>query len=829
MFKKLFGRKQAPTIDGKLASSSKVDGVTWVKKFILELSNMEGSPTYNLTHQLTVGSEVGNIVIADPSVSPRHCTFILQEEVVSVLDHGSVAGTFINGQKIPPGRYIILEETDNIRVGDLEVQVHVKTDSVKEEIEEAVPEQAEEEEPEKAEEEDMEEKPVPETNAKESKPSFFKKWFKSKSKDKKEDDSSGLYRKEHKREFKKEDRKPKSVALSGNSPYATNSLVRVFAVLCDILVAYALYIVLIPFDEFRQFSNDVPAMLGSLLDVDWNALWAALNEDYAFLGELLKDIYTLSAVTFHLGPLIFLFILVRLITTLLFGVTISEAFLGVRSHGNAAWKRIGGVLRVLIGIVTGPLIIFDIPAIVSRRTFKEFMTFTHTYVISKFLTILGIILYLPLLVAIALLAPLIQGLELPEPIAVSDVLERRIKVVQPTDTTVEIVKTKDYSEFFNLELAFDGQNISLVPFFKFTEIKKKINYNPAIIIYHKDLQRSVRMEVFKTFDLKELLAIGIRGDFFLEGKFPLLNEFVHSEGFKKSVFKTKNDENENTKFANEVVSFTKVAFELSAENAFDQMQAYTPYLKGFLDYKASLLQLIEFKKFDQVDFIKLGNAYFLRISYKTMKPFDLLVPLIRREGRILKVEFDKKENLGVLRNKFYKFTLEEANWFPTHDIQAEGEALLPLQVVDFFSKLDIKGDKVSSDKAQALYGYYYENSANVLKRDDSVEYEIWKKSVDAIFAIMQNMKESIPAAAVVESVEPVVEPVPEVVEEEKKADKKSKNNAKIEEIKPVEVTPPPVEVPVDPRMKLFQNFQDLKDAVENKNKEYFGVEDSVKI
>jgi hypothetical protein len=195
----------------------------------------------------------------------------------------------------------------------------------------------------------------------------------------------------------------------------------------------------------------------------------------------------------------------------------------------------------------------------------------------------------------------------------------------------------------------------------------------------------------------------------------------------------------------------------------------------------------------------------------------------------LKVEFDKKENLGVLRNKFYKFTLEEANWFPTHDIQAEGEALLPLQVVDFFSKLDIKGDKVSSDKAQALYGYYYENSANVLKRDDSVEYEIWKKSVDAIFAIMQNMKESIPAAAVVESVEPVVEPVPEVVVEEKKADKKTKKNAKIEEIKPVEVTPPPVEVPVDPRMKLFQNFQDLKDAVENKNKEYFGVEDSVKI
>ncbi|MBA2405261.1 MAG: hypothetical protein H0V66_10860, partial [Bdellovibrionales bacterium] len=76
MFKKLFGRKETPTIEGKSGSSAKVDGVRWVKKFVLELANMEGSPGYSLTHQLTVGSEVGNIVIADPSVSPRHCTFI---------------------------------------------------------------------------------------------------------------------------------------------------------------------------------------------------------------------------------------------------------------------------------------------------------------------------------------------------------------------------------------------------------------------------------------------------------------------------------------------------------------------------------------------------------------------------------------------------------------------------------------------------------------------------------------------------------------------------------------------------------------------------------
>jgi len=37
---------------------------------------------------------------------------------------------------------------------------------------------------------------------------------------------------------------------------------------------------------------------------------------------------------------------------------------------------------------------------------------------------------------------------------------------------------------------------------------------------------------------------------------------------------------------------------------------------------------------------------------------------------------------------------------------------------------------------------------------------------------------------------------------------------------------PPVE---DPSLKLHQNFKDLKDAVDNKNKEFFGVTTSTTI
>jgi pSer/pThr/pTyr-binding forkhead associated (FHA) protein len=786
VFKKLFGRKEVPTKDGKSASSSKVDGVRWVKKFVLQLTNMEGSPTYNLTHQLTVGSEMGNIVIADASVSPRHCTFILQENIVSVLDHGSLAGTFINGKKIPPGRYIILEESDRILVGELEVKIHVATDAVQDDIShEKLDEEAEEEEVEEVEDEEIVQDQPKEKSQKASKFAFFKKWFAAKPK---AIPSSG----------KKDAKKSKAFSFSTNSPYATNSIVRLMAVICDFIIAYALTVVFSPFDEFQSFVNDVPVMLGDLLDLDWKSLWSILNEEYAFLGEMLKDLYGFFSSTFYIGPLVFMFILVRLLSTLLFGVSFSELFLGVRSHGNAIWKRIGGVLRVVIGVFTGPFLIFDVPAVVSRKTFKEFMTFTHTYVISKFFSILGVLLYFPAVIAFALLAPLVQGLELPEPIAVNDKLDMRVRVaapaVPPTDIPEVVVKSKDRSEFFKMDLEFEGQNISLFPSFKFSGKKTVLSYKPELIVYHKDLQRSVVLEVFKTFDLKQLLSIGMKGDFFLEGKFPQIETFIHSPDAIDPAFKIKNDEKVNRKFADEVVSFTKTAFELSAENAFDLMQTHTPFLQGLMDYRSSFLSLIEYKTFDQIDFLKLGNAYFLRISYSRQKPFDLIIPLIQGQGRIFKVEFDKKENLSALRNKFYKFSMVNSNWFPVHEAKVESETFRPLQVLDFFSAFKMRTDKISSDNAQALYGYYFEKSAEIFKKDDTAEYQVWKKSIEAIFTIMSKVHESVPKLEAVEASET-----------------------------------PAVEIVEDPRTKLFQNFSDLKEAVETKNKTYFGIQESTTI
>ena len=790
MFKKLFGRNGKPTKEGTLPSIEVSRG-RWIKKFTLELTNMEGSPTYGLIHQLSIGSEVGNIVISDPSVSPKHCTFILRDQIVSVIDHGSIAGTFINGKKINPGKYIILEETDVIMVGDLEVKIFTENvpESDKPLEEESHKEELIEDEALVQEDDESE---VPEERS----PSIFARFFKKKEKSKFEVKKNDFNQ--------KKENKKKRISISRN-PYATNSIVRLTSVIGDVLIAYSLYIIFFPFDEFRHFLSDVPILLTDLLGVDWSGLWSVLSDEYAFLGELLKDLYTFFSVTFQIGPFFLLFIIVRLITTLLFGVSISEAILGVRSHGNVVWKRIGGVIRVLIGIFTGPLLIFDVPALVSRRTFKEFMTFTHTYLSSKFFLILGCILYLPLLFVLVLLSPLLQGLELPEPIAVNERLDKRLKVIQPEEVTEKKVKEK--SNFLNLELDYEPKNISLVPMFKFSGQGQKLNYKPSLVVYHKDLQRTVSLEVFKTFDFKELLGIGIKGNFFLYEKFADIYNFVYSSDAINESFKGKDTELANRHFADQVVSFTKIAFELNAGNAFEQMQTYTPLIKSLMDYRSSFLALIEYKEFDQIDFLKIGNTYFLRISYQRQKPFDLIIPLLKGDGRVIKIEFDKKENLGILSNKFYKFSLNDSNWAPTKAALKTEDVLNALQVLDVFSKFNFIDQKISSEKAQSLYGYYFEKSSEIFKKDDSIEYDLWKKSVESIFMIMEKMLAVVPKEATIFAVEPTTESTIE---------------------RPAQL---PVEVPAieDSRVKLFNNFQDLKDAVENKNKDYFGIQESVSI
>lgn len=789
MLGKLFGSKKVPTNEGNPGLSQPGESKI-IKVFELELSNMEGSPSYSLTHQLTIGSEIGNIIIADPSVSPRHATFILQQDVVSVIDHGSVSGTMVNGKKIPSGRYIILEDSDTVSVGDLNVRINTSNQEVH------VDESLESEELAPAAEEIVVEEPVPEPQeeplvkmVEEDKTpvpsrmskliSLFKRKPKTPSKKTAPSKTNKLFNIFSKKKPGPSKKGKLELVVSNTNTYSANTLVRVVAVTLDLLLSYTLLVILWPFDEFRKFIEFIPAELANLLGVEWSSLWESFTQDYEFIRELATDAYGFVSGHVHIGPLLLIFLLVRFVTTLFLGVSISEFLLSIGAMGNKIWARIGGMIRVLVGAVTGPFLIFDVPAIVSRRTLKEFITFTNIQVRSKFIAVLASILLIPLFVALSLMAPLIQGFDPPESIIVNDTLERRVKVQKTTEGTEEQrTPIKEASKFLQLQLDYVTEDLLLIPNIKFQGVQNKLNYRSQLIFYHRELQRPVTVELIKKFDLQQLLAIGIKGNFFLYEKFPELYSYVY-QADSSIPFKVVSDEKAQTRFANEFMVYTKLAFGLSLENAFEVMELETPFLKGFMDFRSSLLGLLEYKDFTEIGFIKLGNAIFLKVSYNAQKPFDIIVPLLKGEGRVFKVDYDKKENLSVLASKFYKYSLDKTNWLGSQKSQ-ESETLSALQVMDLLATLDPVKKKIQPERAQALYGYYFERSSEIFKRDDTFEYELWKKSLASIVRVIENLQES---------------------------------KTQVEDSE-------------DPVRKLKQNFRDLMEAVESKNLTYFGLTDT---
>ncbi len=787
MFKKLMAMMKSPKNHG--GQGPKLGEHRWVKSYDVILSNMEGSPSYPLSHQLTIGSEIGNIIIKDPSVSPRHATILLQEEVISIIDHGSVAGTFVNGTKIPPGKFIILEDTDKVMTGDLEVKLAVKTnvvdntgfvppghdhleDEVEEEDEESELEEEIQEEDEEGEDEEGEAGPE-ETITK------------SKVYGGKPGSSPAPLGKK---------KKKKKISFSLPSYNATNSIVRVMALSADLLLSFIILIVFLPFDDFRNFIFSLPVLIAETLDFSWENIWILATEEAGAVTDIAKDVYEMANELVPVYPLVLIFFLVRLVSTIIFGVSISEFFFGVRANFNGIWARIGGIFRVIIGMITGPFLIFDLPAVASKRTFKEFITLTNTYVGSRIVLFFGIVFYFPLLLILLLISPMVVGLELIEPIPFTANVSQRVKTKpQPVEGEAQVIQnTTEGSRHLGLSLSYDPQQISIIPSFRFKGERSKLNMKASIEVFHKEGERSVTVELFKIFDMKELMMIGLKGNFLLHDKYQQIYNYAFSPQNTNRFFKLPENIRLEEMYGKQVVAFTEMAFGLSIDTLPDFMMGTTPFIKSIVDYRSSLLGLFEYKDFTDASVIKLGKILCLRMTYDTQKPFDLIMPLIRGEGRIFKITYDRKTDLASFRNKLYKFTLNELTW-GIPDERENIETFKALEVVDVFTS-DLEKSVITAQKAQALYGYYFEKSAEVMKVGNLAEFEIWKTAVQNMMTMIPHLRQQVAAA-----------PAP------------------MEEL-PAETTET-TDVSEDIKGKLRSNFSDLFNALENKNKSFFGIEE----
>lgn len=463
--------------------------------------------------KLTIGSEVGEVLLEDDSISPRHCTFIVNQGVVSLVDHGSVEGTFLNRKKLEPARTFIVSEQDKIKIGKVMAKLELQGSKFDENMLDLPPleglisqeseESIEAPEPQGLEletqsvgvsqllnvERDKIKPPSVEDRTNiatvdvervELDPEVLD-ILKSK---------TGLFlrrteRSPRRRQQSSEKATDKKKTSLKYYELSTHIVFRFFALFFETVLCLSLVNIFYVYVDFKNFFMGLSeSYLLQIYDPYIMNTWAMLQEGLPFIKGPIQDIAGHRNFEFALSAIILIMGL-RLISTLVFGVSFGALILGVKSLGEGAFKRIAGFIRECIGLVTGPFFIFDLPTYFSKRSLKEVMTGTQLYNESKVSSIFLTVLFFPLVTLFYCFGPMFRGMEVLAPIKVEE------QVVKNVEWQYDKIR---YSHV--LAMAYDSHDHFLtLPSFR-VEVRSRKRYLTFGLAF-VDLKKSKTFEVRK--------------------------------------------------------------------------------------------------------------------------------------------------------------------------------------------------------------------------------------------------------------------------------------------------------------------------------------------
>ena len=723
-------------------------------KFYVQVVGGPPCEKVQLENSIVVGSEVINgLQVQHPHLSGEHCTLSLQSGVLSIIDHNSDLGVVINGKKIPPNKMIIILPTDEIKLGELQLKIYsFEEESLSEDQKTKILSLDDLEKQQQAEDiinqlvvtkgDDTKIKDIPiktvnqsidlnidekdntdwiqlekkvesaapapkATTVEENKLREPEKQVEATQTNIKQDAADPLAK--FKRGAKIHEKTSKlNVDVVGQSKknlqkYKNNSKkyyfsqfdsisfpLRIFALTLDLVLGFRLSLYLMdkglielfqPIDEFIQFSFD-------------------------FVLNLHPDTAKYSESVVTLSPYLVGFLILRIFGNLIFGVSIGQLLIGCWADGNFAIKRILGPIRELLGFVLAPLLLFDLPAVFSKKTVKEMLTMTGLECYSKTLSYVLAIILIPTSIALSFFAPLIFEEDLKN---ITITVQSQVLKIPSEINSVPLTN----SNFLKLESTWNNPLFMSYTNFKLIKKDNSRIYVPKVTVVSKSPgSEIIRIERKKVFDWKEHVDELVK-------MYPTLGH------------RFQNISNKN--FTTELKQIIEDSFLLNQDNLANFVLNYGPYLDPFINFRRKVLSVFH-NSVESVEFWKNAHSEFMVVATKSSdvagKWRDLyIIPIGSERAYVYQISYLKDrlakskllmKNFLSVANLNFKIPNAMHNW--------KAAELNTAEVLDYYSlkTLTLQEKAVMSS---FLYRYYW----NLGKMAASTEFDLfWADYVNVL-------------------------------------------------------------------------------------------------
>ncbi len=325
-------------------------------------------------------------------------------------------------------------------------------------------------------------------------------------------------------------------------------LERVIALLIDLICSYNLYI-FIP-DKFLP--------IGSIIN--------------KYLSNPYADVLIFYAT----------FVFFRIISTLIFSVSIGQFLVGIFVRGHFLSTRFLGVFRVVFHALLAPFLFFDIPILVAKRSFVEVISFTKLEKKGPFRTLLGAVFFAPLLLIISVILPFLFHLDYPLEFKVDNA-----RLIMPKEMMVSY--GSNMRNFYSNKFGLNAFSSLLDNRFILLNDLTENDGDKKIIIYDRQSKEFGEMFFLNEVDWWSLARNAFNENPLFSFAYPdLAKVFVSFKDTPVDLFVIGKEQ----KYLKELKTLIMDSFSYGPSHLMQSVFKVGPFHKSFLDFRSNVLSVI---------------------------------------------------------------------------------------------------------------------------------------------------------------------------------------------------------------------------------------------